>query len=313
MQRCDFKCAGAQFIKADCNAPECSSSKHQQMNNNDKLYEYNECDSVPFPTNGASASLPNSKTQSQERPYKCDLCIKAFKRMDHLKRHTTIHTGEKAFVCDICDKAYTRQDKMKLHRNGHLVDKPYKPPPRQQHTCHAHHAQHSHAQQGGFNGSVYAKSQPNHQQPKNKPFKCQVCDKAFSNNHHLKRHMLIHTRDKAFKCDMCDKGFTRQDKYNSHRIAHTEKKLSKGETRQEAFYNTGFGSHSRSHFQNEQCSADMSKKTGMGVHVGSQTGDKVYQCKECNTQFQFEDILNDHIAVYHNMLKGISMGTQQAV
>merc|ERR1712129_591273 len=39
-------------------------------------------------------------------------------------------------------------------------------------------------------------------------FKCDQCDKAFSQSHNLTRHKRIHTGEKPFKCDLCVNAFT---------------------------------------------------------------------------------------------------------
>ena len=41
-----------------------------------------------------------------------------------------------------------------------------------------------------------------------KPFKCDICDKGFTQSNDVVRHKRTHTGEKPFKCDVCDKGFT---------------------------------------------------------------------------------------------------------
>ena len=40
-----------------------------------------------------------------------------------------------------------------------------------------------------------------------KPYECDVCDEAFRESGHLKRHMRIHTNERPYECDVCDKAF----------------------------------------------------------------------------------------------------------
>ena len=46
------------------------------------------------------------RMQTGEKPYKCDVCEKAFTDAVVLKKHKRIHTGEKPFKCTECDKAF---------------------------------------------------------------------------------------------------------------------------------------------------------------------------------------------------------------
>ena len=41
-----------------------------------------------------------------------------------------------------------------------------------------------------------------------KPYECDVCEKRFSQSSHLQSHMRIHTNEKPYECDVCEKRFT---------------------------------------------------------------------------------------------------------
>jgi len=50
-----------------------------------------------------------------------------------------------------------------------------------------------------------------------RPFKCQHCNKTFTQKHVLDVHVMrVHTNDKPFKCSVCNKGFTSRYDCESH-------------------------------------------------------------------------------------------------
>ena len=54
-----------------------------------------------------------------------------------------------------------------------------------------------------------------------KPYKCDVCGKGFSENGILQNHIRTHTGDKPYKCDVCGKGFSENGILQNHIKTHT--------------------------------------------------------------------------------------------
>ncbi|GJJ72093.1 hypothetical protein EMPS_04450 [Entomortierella parvispora] len=68
--------------------------------------------------------------------------------------------------------------------------------------------------------------QQHQQQQINKhPCKFPTCGWSFKRFEHLKRHMLVHTKERSFVCDYhgCDKSFSRSDNFSAHLRTHTKK------------------------------------------------------------------------------------------
>jgi len=80
------------------------------------------------------------------------------------------------------------------------------------------------------NSSSSSSSNSNSASTANKhPCKFPTCGWSFKRFEHLKRHMLVHTKERPFVCEFkgCEKSFSRSDNFSAHLRTHTKKSVTR--------------------------------------------------------------------------------------
>ncbi|XP_013775701.2 MDS1 and EVI1 complex locus protein EVI1-B-like [Limulus polyphemus] len=111
-----------------------------------------------------------------EKEYKCDQCPKIFHWKSNLIRHQGAHDDSRNYMCENCNKVFTDPSNLQRHiRSQHIGAR-------------------SHA--------------------------CPDCGKTFATSSGLKQHMHIHSSVKPFRCEVCLKAYTQFSNLCRHKRMH---------------------------------------------------------------------------------------------
>ncbi|CAA9990131.1 zinc finger transcription factor, putative [Plasmodium knowlesi strain H] len=135
---------------------------------------------------------------SESRPFKCHLCVKTYKRSDHLKNHILTHKDNKEkikYTCSICQSTFDTPKDLRSHKIRHY-------------TCPYENCSYSY--------STISKMKYHLNKHKcNLFYTCPVCAKKFL----IYKEFIQHKRgcfEKKYVCLQCNKIYLHSNGYNKH-------------------------------------------------------------------------------------------------
>ncbi|KAH7958477.1 hypothetical protein HPB49_001982 [Dermacentor silvarum] len=151
---------------------------------------------------GCVPELGEHVTRCPAREYRCDQCPKVFSWKSNLIRHQAAHDASRRYVCDACRKVFTDPSNLQRHvRSQHLGAR--------SHAC---------TECGKTFATSSGLKQHTHIHSSVKPFRCEVCLKAYTQFSNLCRHKRMHaTCRMQIKCHRCGQGFATVTSLSKHK------------------------------------------------------------------------------------------------
>lgn len=129
---------------------------------------------------------------ANNKQYKCNQCPKIFNWKSNLIRHQIAHDESRRYICESCKKVFTDPSNLQRHiRSQHIGAR--------SHAC---------VECGKTFATSSGLKQHQHIHSSVKPFRCEVCCKAYTQFSNLCRHKRMHINCRMqIKCDKCQHPF----------------------------------------------------------------------------------------------------------
>ena len=265
---------------------------------------------------------PNAYSRYKpEKKFACDFCGQAFVKQKYLYRHMAAHTGE--FTCDTCDRWFSRKEALLSHMrkcnpNGVAADEETFPCDQ----CHKVFSKrttlenHMNVHRECYKCNDCKKSfasattlETHHCIPvteKDGQFVCETCNKTFSRQIYLVKHMAVHSE--GVYCNLCNRRFARKDEVVKHMVlcASNMKIQNQGSVEchvcGEAFTKSEqYIKHIKSHthpYKCNDCGRMFKRRINMQGHKCDPTEDQPAECYICKREFRNVKLLKRHMNIH---------------
>ncbi|XP_019931546.3 zinc finger protein Xfin [Aedes albopictus] len=254
------------------------------------------------------------RVKNNARPFKCDVCEKAFARKGRLGEHQKKVHGPRNHECHICSFRFTMRDDLEKHIKRHARDRDSKEDFRLLHQmqpkdanvegqpksikiakdCEQNFAA-DRAQCGKCQKTFTShKSLWLHYKFTHKPKKmnCSICSAVFITNKHLEKHILRNHKQQdgtlqPLKCPVCSKVFLTKGQLNRHAMNHGPRKHCCSVCNKTFITPQKLESHMRCHVDSKDDSiSQVIKKGSVSKYLSVSESELVEYSSECQSDLK---------------------------
>ncbi|XP_059171764.1 zinc finger protein 341-like [Physella acuta] len=231
-----------------------------------------------------------------EQVYKCVMrnCGDSFHDLDTFLEHVKSHESEMSYRCHQCHKYFKNLSELGIHQYTHIYmsqgvksglrhfqctkcGNKYTTPEALEHhmSTTSHDYKCPHCEKKFTCERFLRRHLPVH--GSEGQFECPQCKKSFKTEHYLKSHILIHTGETPYACDICQAAFNRKDKLKRHMTIHDTVKKFRCPFRSIA-----------------GCTKEFNRPDKLKAHIITHSGIKPYKCSVCSKGFSRRPHLVEH-------------------
>ena len=309
-------------VKKECNV--CGQKLTSDENLKDHVIlhtkEKGRLDSIFEPTTGGVIKSENIDSKqigkntnqpSYTKRLPCSECgVKTENLESHkLRMHTVI---EKTYLCDTCGKGFSSfsilNEHVKIYHECNECGVMFKS--LNSHKLHKHTGKSHFCDTcgSGFITTLILTEHIKINHTNEIDATCKECRKRFHSKSALRTHQKVHGDPMAFVCDECGQGFKTKDHLRRHHNGRHSKftpivcsfegcnvKLKKEGLRRHTLIHTGDRP-----FECENCEATFLSNNALGRHTLTHSGEKPFKCSQCDKEFSQNCNLKSHEIKHHN-------------
>ncbi|XP_072319957.1 uncharacterized protein [Eucyclogobius newberryi] len=156
---------------------------------------------------------------------------------------------------------------------------------------------------------------------KEKPFKCPICDKAFSQSYHMKRHHRVQHSQGRYTCTVCGQNLSNWIEFKNHKGLHEPGVVCcpfcDKQFKHKSLYLTHIKVHKngarripgiQKSFACSDCGSVFKRKNHLKRHIlrhRKETNGEYYTCNTCEQTFAFPEDLKRHMKKHEKERNGI--------